>query len=273
MRQTQRQNQKHSQKLKQSQSQVGALYETPVSLDFIEEEQEAEDKYQDELAEEKATELDFYDYELDESDNYDDMSGDLDFEHEEESDGTPVDFKNFPVVEVNDFGGELVFSFKSRRKDKSSTILLKAIRLIIETNKDFILRKTEKRNELAQKDLVLEDSKDKSAVSRVLQNNYFTFPDGISYCFGYFFSHKQGRKGEDAEGLRKFFQKIMAEENELASLRGPSLKLDDLFSDSRIAKRYTELFKKVTYKTIQRHRKFFGIGSIDERHKKYLNQP
>lgn len=270
MKQTQTQNQKQKQTQKFKQSQAGALYETPVGLDSIEDEKVAEEEYQEELAEEQATEREGY--ENDESDNDDGMSGDSDYEHEEESDETPVDFKTFPVIEVNDFGGELVFSFKSRGKDKRSIILLKAIKLIIETNKEFILRKTEKRNELVQKNLASEDAKDKSAVSRVLQNNYLTLPDGISYCLGYFFSHKQGRKGADAEELQEFFKEIISKEEAIVLEKGLSLKKDDLFSDSKILGDYQKLFKDVTRRTVGRWREDLGIGSIDERYQKYLSR-
>ena len=256
---------------KHGHSQLGAQAQKPLFLDeFVD---EIDDPIEEDIDEYNNLE----DYEIDEFLDYDDMSGDEDFEPEDDdSEEILIDIKNFPIAEINIFEDNIVISSNSRKKsNKQIELIISAIELIIETNKDYILRKNDRIIKIAQNTLVKKVSQDKSLVSRFLNNNYFVLPDGVSYCIIDFFSTTAGVKAKNTESIEKYIIELISEEKKLIEkYKDEKLPItkDLVYSDERISEECNKKFEKRDRKTIERLRKKLGIKSSNERFKLFLSK-
>ena len=268
--QTQKQKILQRQSLIQMQLQQELQLQTPELLQQLEEEDVKDETQDNENDDVYSTD----DAIQDESPEYEDMSGDEEYEESEEDiESGEVVFRHYPVAEINIIGGEFVVSRQKLKNKKSGDLLSAALELIISHNAKFIQRETNEVEKIRQSRLVEMTGEKKGGISKYISKNYIALPDGQIYCLSYFFSHDAGRPSSVKQEHLDFITKLIQEEESRVRetlAAGLTITPEMLCNDTYLTAEFEKQFGKTSRKAIARIRESLDIPSFEIRKNKYI---
>jgi hypothetical protein len=273
MTQAQKQRQKQNQSQKQKQTQVGVQAEIPLFISNSDEEDilEIDEDISIDQNEDESFELPDDIEEEEKMSNFEGVEISDDIENYM-NENISIPFRHYPIAEINFDGGRLFIAPRLSRSIKTSKLLATICQKIILTNKKFLIEKSDVSNlkELSQNELITEAKFkiDKSVLSRFIDNNYITLPNGFDYPLSIFFSHTSGKKIKNEDNIEEFFQKVIARELnniENNNKEGAEITIELLYSDSKITEEFSKEFNKVDRRTIARYRAKYNVKPIEER--------